>query len=158
MVLVRQGWTKRRRTERGSGNAPIEQQQQSQDGQISGGDVGLLLETHKDDDDQRSGNNVVTLQKREKERIGSVHFRTTSLRNWVFVDSDVIVSYHVPNKVGQPIKERLHSTDELHVFGFVHSLLDEEDNETCGDKGHGEDHTDGNQHVDRCCHPGGDGK
>lgn len=58
---------KTRRTERGAADAPVEQQQQSQDGKISGGDVGLLLETHKDDDDQRSGNNVVTLQKREKE-------------------------------------------------------------------------------------------
>lgn len=74
---------------------------------------------------------------------------------WVFVGRDVVVPYHVPNKVGQPVKERLHSADELHVFGFVHSLLDEEDNETRGDEGHGEDHADGNQHVDRCCHPGG---
>lgn len=50
----------------GAGNAPVEQQQQSQNGQISGGDVGLLLETHKDYDDQCSGNNVVTLQKRQR--------------------------------------------------------------------------------------------
>lgn len=116
-----------------------------------------MLETHKDDDDQRSRNNVVTLEEREggiKEKV-SVYLKTTRLWTWVFVG--VSTSYHVPNKVGQPVKERLHSADELHVFGFVHSLLDEEDYETRRDKGHGEDHAYGNQHVDRCCHPAGDG-
>lgn len=63
--------------------------------------------------------------------------------------------YHIPDKVGQPVKERLHSADELHVFGLVHSLLDEEDYKACRDKGHGEDHADGNQHIHWCRHPEG---
>lgn len=58
-----------------------------------------------------------------------------------------IISYHIPHKVCQPIKERLHSADELHVFGFIDSLLDEEDHETGWDEGHGKDHTDGYQYV-----------
>lgn len=113
------------------------------------------METHKDDDDQRSGNNVVTLQKRQEAKKVSVHFKTTGA--WTHGGVCCIMSYHVPDKVGQPVKERLHSADELHVFGFVHSLLYEEDNETRRDEGHGEDHADGNQHIDRCRHPGGGG-
>ncbi len=42
-------------------NQPVEEQQQSQHGQVGGGDVGFLLETHKDDDDQRCRDDVVTL-------------------------------------------------------------------------------------------------
>lgn len=57
------------------------------------------------------------------------------------------LSHHIPDKVGQPIKERLHSADKLHVFGLVHSLLDEEDHKAGRDEGHGEDHADGNQHI-----------
>lgn len=41
---------------------PVEQQQQRQHGQIGGGDVGVLLETHEDNDDQCGWNDVVTLQ------------------------------------------------------------------------------------------------
>lgn len=55
--------------------------------------------------------------------------------------------YHVPDKVGQPVEEGLYSADKLHVFGLVHSLLNEEDNKTGRDKGHGEDHADGYQHI-----------
>ena len=47
-------------------NVPVEQQQQRQHGQIGGGDVGVLLETHEDNDDQCGWDDVVTLQKREK--------------------------------------------------------------------------------------------
>lgn len=64
-----------------------------------------------------------------------------------------ITSYHIPHKVCQPIEERLHSADELHVFGLVDPLLDEEDHEAGGDEGHGKDHADRDQHVHRCRHP-----
>lgn len=66
---------------------------------------------------------------------------------WGQGSSSTEISYHIPDKVGQPIEQRLHSADELQVFSLVHSLLDEENNKTGRDKGHGEDHTDGNQHI-----------
>ncbi len=47
---------------------PIEQQQQGQHRQIGGGDVGVLLETHKDDNDQCGRDDVVTLQARRRNR------------------------------------------------------------------------------------------
>lgn len=56
-------------------------------------------------------------------------------------------TYHIPEKVGQPVEVWRHSADKLHVLSLIHSLLNEEDNEAGGDEGHGEDHTDGNQHV-----------
>lgn len=56
-------------------------------------------------------------------------------------------THHIPDEVGQPVEQRLHSADELHVFGFIDSLLDEEDHETGWDEGHGKDHTDGYQYV-----------
>lgn len=49
-------------------NVPVEQQQQGQHRQIGGGDVGVLLETHKDDDDQCGWDDVVTLQERKRRR------------------------------------------------------------------------------------------
>ena len=58
------------------------------------------------------------------------------------------MSHHVPDEVGHPVEQWLHTADELHVFGFTDSLLDEEDHEAGRDEGHGEDHTDGHQHVD----------
>lgn len=42
--------------------SPIEQQQQGQYRQVGGGDVGVLLEADKDDDDQSSRDDVVTLE------------------------------------------------------------------------------------------------
>lgn len=44
-------------------DGPIKQQQQGQHRQISGGHVGVLLETNKDDDNQSGWNNVVALQR-----------------------------------------------------------------------------------------------
>ncbi len=62
--------------------------------------------------------------------------------------------HHVPHKVGQPVEEGLHSTDELHVFGFIHSLLDEEHHKAGRDERHGEDDADGHQHIDWGRHSG----
>lgn len=47
-------------------HSPIEQQQQSQDRQIGGGDIGVLLEAHKDNDNQCGWDDVVTLKKKER--------------------------------------------------------------------------------------------
>lgn len=63
------------------------------------------------------------------------------------------MSHHIPNKVGQPVEQGLHATDELHMFGLCYSLLDEENHKTGRDKGHGEDDANGHQHVHRCRHP-----
>lgn len=64
------------------------------------------------------------------------------------------MTYHIPDKVGQPVEEGLYSTNELHVFSLVHSLLDEKDHKTGRHKGHGKDDANGHEHVHRCCHPG----
>lgn len=61
-------------------------------------------------------------------------------------------SHHVPGEVGQPVEQRLHAADELHVLGCTDALLDEEDHKASRDEGHGKDHADGHQHV----HGGGD--
>lgn len=61
--------------------------------------------------------------------------------------ADFAMSHHIPNKVRQPVEKGLHSTNELHMFGLVYSLLDEEHHKTGRDEGHGEDDTNGHQHV-----------
>lgn len=99
-------------------------------------------------------------EEKEKEKEASVSFKITALCPDIFkllsfntvwrgvnATSSTEISYHIPDEVGQPIKQRLHSADELHVFGLVHSLLDEEDHKAGRDEGHGEDHADGNQHI-----------
>lgn len=48
---------------------PVEQQQQCQHRQIGGGDVGVLLETHEDDDDQCGRDDVITLQEQRRKRL-----------------------------------------------------------------------------------------
>lgn len=47
-------------------NSPIEQQQQGQHRQVGGGDIGVLLETHKNDDNQCSRDDVVALQEEKR--------------------------------------------------------------------------------------------
>lgn len=56
-------------------------------------------------------------------------------------------THHIPEKVGQPVKVWLNSADKLHMLGLIHSFLNEKDNKAGRNEGHGEDHTDGNQHV-----------
>lgn len=63
-------------------------------------------------------------------------------------------SHHVPGEGGHPVEQRLHSTNELHVFGFTDSFLDEEDHEASRDERHGKDHADGHQHIHRGRYPG----
>jgi len=63
----RKSWKKTRRVS----NLPVEQQQQRQHGQIGGGHVGILLETHEDDDDQCGRDDVVTLQEGARKRVNN---------------------------------------------------------------------------------------
>lgn len=46
-----------------AGHSPIKKQEQGQDRQVSGGDICLLLEADKDDDDKGCRDNVVALKK-----------------------------------------------------------------------------------------------
>lgn len=60
---------------------------------------------------------------------------------------------HVPGEVGQPVEDRFNPADKLKVFGFADALLDQKKDETGRHKGHGKDHTDGNQNIHWCGHP-----
>lgn len=60
-------------------------------------------------------------------------------------------SHHVPKEVGAPVNEGTDATDELQMFGFAHSFLDQVEDKTCRDEGHGKDHTD----RDNCIYRGG---
>lgn len=51
--------------------------------------------------------------------------------------------YHIPDKVGQPVDHRLHTTDELQVFSLADPFLDKEDHKAGRNEGHGKDHTNG---------------
>lgn len=62
--------------------------------------------------------------------------------------------HHVPGEGGQPVEQRLHAADELHVFGFADAFLDQEDHEAGRDEGHREDHADGHQHIHGGRYPG----
>lgn len=64
-----------------------------------------------------------------------------------------MIAHHIPHKVSKPVQERLNSTDELHVFGFIHSLLNEEDHKASWDEGHGKDDADGDQNINWGGHP-----
>lgn len=62
-------------------------------------------------------------------------------------------SYHVPDKIGEPVDDRLHSADELQVLRFADALLDQEHDKAGRDEGHREDDTDGHKDVHGCGHP-----
>lgn len=62
-------------------------------------------------------------------------------------NSNQTTSYHIPNKVSQPVDDWPHSTDELQMLGLADSLLDQENHKAGRDKGHGKDDTDGDQNV-----------
>ena len=62
-------------------------------------------------------------------------------------------SYHVPDKIGEPVYDRLHSADELQVLRFADALLDQEHDKAGRDEGHREDDTDGHKDVHGCGHP-----
>lgn len=62
--------------------------------------------------------------------------------------------YHVPGEVGHPVDRRIHPADELQVFGFADALLDQEEDKTGRDEGHGEDHADGHHNIGGAGRPG----
>lgn len=43
-------------------------------------------------------------------------------------------TYHIPDKIGQPVKVWLYSTDELHMLGLAHTFLDEKDDKASRDE------------------------
>lgn len=56
-------------------------------------------------------------------------------------------THHVPGKVGQPVDSWVYSTDKLQMLGFIHPLLDEEEDKAGRDEGHGKYNADGHNHV-----------
>lgn len=56
-------------------------------------------------------------------------------------------THHVPGKAGQPVDSWVYSTDKLQMLGFVHPLLDEEEDKAGRDEGHGKYNADGHNHV-----------
>lgn len=68
---------------------------------------------------------------------------------WNSVDQG---SYHIPHEIGEPVDDRLHSTDELQVLCFADPLLDQEHNKAGRDEGHREDDTDGHEDIHWCGH------
>lgn len=57
--------------------------------------------------------------------------------------------HHVPEEVGEPVNKRTDTTDELQMFGLRHALLDEVEDKTCWDEGHGKDHANGHNGIHR---------
>lgn len=55
--------------------------------------------------------------------------------------------HHIPDKIGEPVDDRLHPADELQVLCFANPLLDQEHNKTGWDKGHGKDDANGHKDV-----------
>ena len=66
---------------------------------------------------------------------------------------DEASTYHVPDKISQPVDSWVYSTDKLQMLGFVHPLLDEEEDKAGRDEGHGKDNADGHHHVSGGCGP-----
>lgn len=56
-------------------------------------------------------------------------------------------AYHIPHKVGEPVDDGLHSTDELEVLRFADPLLDQEHDKAGWDEGHRKDDTDGHKDI-----------
>lgn len=67
--------------------------------------------------------------------------------------SDKAGTHHVPGKIGQPVDSWVYSTDKLQMLGFVHPLLDQEEDEAGRDEGHGKDNADGHHNVSGGCGP-----
>ena len=63
----------------------------------------------------------------------------------------------VPEKVAKPVESGGQAPQALQVFGSGDTLVNEDKDEAGRDKGHGEDHADGDKHVHRGGHPGSEG-
>lgn len=62
-------------------------------------------------------------------------------------------TYHIPNKIGNPVKVRLNSTDKLHMFGLANTFLNKKDYKASRNEGHSKNNTDGHQYIHRGCYP-----
>ena len=130
---------------------PIEQQQQDESRQVGLWDVRLLLETDENQHHHGGRDSVVQLTKwQEEDALYDLQRGLISLKHGssVFLSTD-----HVPGEVGQPVEDGFDSADKLKVFGFADSLFNQKKDEAGRNKGHGKDHTDGNQNVHWCGHP-----
>jgi len=56
-------------------------------------------------------------------------------------------TYHVPDVVGEPVDDAVETADDLQVFGFDRSFIDEKYNEGGGNEGHGTDSEDCYQYI-----------
>lgn len=57
------------------------------------------------------------------------------------------LTYHVPEEVGHPVDQGTDAADKLEVLGLSDPLLDQVEDKTGRDEGHGEDDTDGHDRV-----------
>ena len=53
---------------------------------------------------------------------------------WLFLPS----TDHVPAEAGDPVEDRFDAADQLKVFGFANSLLDQKKDKTGRHRGHGD--------------------
>lgn len=68
-------------------------------------------------------------------------------------------TYHVPEEVGQPVDQRTDAADKLEVLGLSDPLLDQVEDKTGRDEGHGKDDANCHDGINRGGQPGGrDGK
>lgn len=131
---------------------PIEQQQQDESRQVGLWDVRLLLETDENQHHHGGRDSVVQLTKwKEEEVLNNPYIR--GLKSFKRGSSVLLTTDHVPSEIGEPVKDGFDAADKLKVFGFADSLLNQEKDEAGWHKGHGKDHTDGNQNVHWCGHP-----
>lgn len=108
----------------------------------------LLVEEDEDLHHQRCADGVVHLQ----EEIASLH--RLSAATFIVASessgrtSDKFMStYHVPEEVGHPVDQGTDAADKLEVLGLSDPLLDQVEDKTGRDEGHGEDDADGHDRV-----------
>lgn len=89
------------------------------------------MEAHKDDYDQGCRDDVIALKQR---RMCSEKIDTRNNQFFKSIKSAKQIIYHIPDKIGQPVKIWLYSTDELHMLGLVHTFLNEKDDKASRNK------------------------
>lgn len=56
-------------------------------------------------------------------------------------------TYHVPEVVGHPVDQRTDAADKLKVLSLSHPLLDQVEDKTGRDEGHGKDDANGHDRI-----------
>ena len=105
------------------------------------------MECHKDDDAQEAGHDIVQLQRNSVQHL-HVSDRVGTRCQTHKYPSAQRVTYHVPAEVGDPVGCGVDAADEVQVLGAGAALRDEEEDERGGDRRHGEDDGDGDEHID----------